>query len=205
MDVARRRADSGVAELLGRDDELAQLYNLIDVIGQRGGALVVRGEAGIGKSALLEAAAVRARERDVPVASVSGMPSEARFAFAGLQQLLLPFLESRDRLPQPQRRALETAIGLADGDAPDPFLVGLACGVRELGLVGAAPVLIRRVVRPRPVVSEVLVLVLVVLLPRSSAPAAARGAAVSIRAVQGARDCGAPPRARCAPSSGCSA
>jgi DNA-binding CsgD family transcriptional regulator len=54
------------------------------------------------------------------------MPSEARFAFAGLRELLLPFLEARDRLPQPQRRAFETAIGLADGNAPDPFLVGLA-------------------------------------------------------------------------------
>ena len=134
IDLASARADSGVAGLLGRDDELAQLYNLIDAIGQRGGALVVRGEAGIGKSALLEAAAVRARERDVPVASVTGMPSEARFAFAGLHQLLLPFLGERDRLPEPQRRALETAIGLADGDAPDPFLVGLAA----LGLLTEA-------------------------------------------------------------------
>jgi DNA-binding CsgD family transcriptional regulator len=134
MDVASPRADSGVTELLGRDDELVQLYDLVDGIGQRGGALVVRGEAGIGKSALLEAAAVRARERDVTVASATGMPSEARFAFAGLHQLLLPFLEARDRLPQPQRRALETAIGLADGNAPDPFLVGLAA----LGLLTEA-------------------------------------------------------------------
>ncbi len=115
---------AGVAELLGRDDELAQLYDLIDAIGRRGGALVVRGEAGIGKSALLEAAAVRAGERNVTVASATGMPSEARFAFAGLRELLLPFLEARDRLPQPQRRALETAMGLADGNAPDPFWSG---------------------------------------------------------------------------------
>jgi hypothetical protein len=47
------------------------------------------------------------------------------FAFAGLHQLLLPFLDARDRLPDPQRRAIETAFGLADGDSPDPFLVGL--------------------------------------------------------------------------------
>jgi DNA-binding CsgD family transcriptional regulator len=125
---------TGVAELLGRDDELAQLYDLIDAIGRRGGALVVRGEAGIGKSALLEAAAVRAGERNVTVASATGIPSEARFAFAGLRELLLPFLEARDRLPQPQRRALETALGLAAGNAPDPFLVGLAA----LGLLSEA-------------------------------------------------------------------
>ncbi|MDX6490402.1 MAG: hypothetical protein QOD43_647, partial [Gaiellaceae bacterium] len=86
----------------------------------------MRGEAGIGKSALLEAAAGRARERGVTVVSATGVPSEARFAFAGLHQLLLPFPDARDLLPRPQRRALETAIGLGDGDAPDPFLVGLA-------------------------------------------------------------------------------
>ncbi|MGH3141790.1 MAG: ATP-binding protein, partial [Gaiellales bacterium] len=126
MDVSSARADSRVAELLGREEELARLHGLIDGIGQRGGAVVVRGEAGIGKSALLEAAAARARDRDVTVASATGIPSEERLAFAGLQQLLLPFLEARDRLPHPQRNALETAIGLADGGALDPFLVGLA-------------------------------------------------------------------------------
>jgi hypothetical protein len=126
IELASTRADSRVAERLGRDDELAQLYGLIDGIGRRGGALVMRGEAGIGKSALLDAAAGRARERGVTVVSATGVPSEARFAFAGLHQLLVPFLDARDLLPRPQRRALETAIGLGDGDAPDPFLVGLA-------------------------------------------------------------------------------
>jgi DNA-binding CsgD family transcriptional regulator len=126
MDVAGSRADLPIAELLGREDELAQLYGLIDAIGQRGGALVVRGEAGIGKSELLNAAALRARDRDVTLAWATGMQSEARFAFAGVHQLLSPFLGARDRLPEPQRRALETATGLAVGHAPDPFLVGLA-------------------------------------------------------------------------------
>jgi DNA-binding CsgD family transcriptional regulator len=126
MDVASPRADSGVTELLGRDDELAQLYDLIDGIGQRGGALVVRGEAGIGKSALLEAASARARDREVTVVSTTGTESEARLAFSGLHRLLMPFLNGLDRLPEPQRRALETAVGRAGGEAPDPFLVGLA-------------------------------------------------------------------------------
>jgi DNA-binding NarL/FixJ family response regulator len=134
MDVAPHGAGPRVAELLGRDDELARLYGLIDGIGRRGGALVVRGGAGIGKSSLLEAAAARARERDVTVVSATGIPFEARFAFAGLRELMLPFLEARDRLPPPQCRALETAVGLADGDAPDPFLVGLAA----LGLLTGA-------------------------------------------------------------------
>jgi transcriptional regulator with AAA-type ATPase domain len=107
MDVASPRADSRVAELLGRDDELTQLYELIDAIGRRGGAIVVRGEAGIGKSALL-AARERARHRGVTVVSTTGALSEAQLAFAGLHQLLLPLLGGLDLLPDPQRRALET-------------------------------------------------------------------------------------------------
>ncbi|HEY2741533.1 MAG TPA: ATP-binding protein, partial [Gaiellaceae bacterium] len=134
MEVAPHGDGPRVEELFGRDDELARLYGLIDGIGRRGGALVVRGEAGIGKSTLLEAAAARARERDVTVVSATGVPSEATFAFAGLRELLLPLLETRDRLPEPHRRALETAIGLDDGDAPDVFLVALA----TLGLVTEA-------------------------------------------------------------------
>src|SRR2546425_7094983 len=74
MDVATGRAASRVAELLGRDEELARLYHLVDSIGERGGALVVRGEAGIGKSALLAAARERALDRGVAVVSTAGGP-----------------------------------------------------------------------------------------------------------------------------------
>ena len=131
MDVATAGADSRVAEPLGREDELAELYDLIDAIDRRGGALVVRGEAGIGKSALLAAAEARALHRGVTVVSTAGALSEARLAFAGLHQLLLPLLGGLDLLPDPQRRALEAAFGIAEGDAPDLFLIGLA----TLGLV----------------------------------------------------------------------
>ncbi|HYX76247.1 MAG TPA: ATP-binding protein, partial [Gaiellaceae bacterium] len=132
MDVATARAEARVAELLGRDDELAQLYGLIDGIGRRGGALVVRGEAGIGKSALLAAASELAVRRGVTVVSTTGALSEAQLAFAALHKLLLPLLGGLDRLPDPQRGALETAFGIAEGEAPDLFLIGLA----TLGLVG---------------------------------------------------------------------
>jgi DNA-binding CsgD family transcriptional regulator len=131
MDVVTAGADSRVAELLGRDDELARLYDLIDGIDARGGALVVRGEAGIGKSALLAAAKERALHRGVTVVSTTGALSEAQIAFAGLHQLLLPLLGGLELLPDPQRRALEAAFGIAEGDAPDLFLIGLA----TLGLV----------------------------------------------------------------------
>src|SRR2546428_9978707 len=131
MDVASGRAASRVAELLGRDEELARLYHLVDAIGERGGALVVRGEAGIGKSTLLAAARERALDRGVAVVSTAGALSEAQLAFAGLHQLLLPLLGRLDLLPDPQRQALETAFRIAQGDAPDLFLIGLA----TLGLV----------------------------------------------------------------------
>jgi DNA-binding CsgD family transcriptional regulator len=117
--------------LLGRERELAELYLRIDGIEGSGGAVVVRGEAGIGKSALLAAARERALDRGVTVVSTMGAVSESRLAFAGLHQLLLPMLGRLDLLPGPQRRALATAFGIAGGDAPDLFLVGLA----TLGLI----------------------------------------------------------------------
>jgi DNA-binding CsgD family transcriptional regulator len=117
--------------LLGRDRDLVELYALVDGIEDHGGALVVRGEAGIGKSTLLGAARERALDRGVAVVSTAGALSEAQLAFAGLHQLLLPLLGRLDLLPDPQRRALETAFRIADGDAPDLFLIGLA----TLGLV----------------------------------------------------------------------
>ena len=112
--------------LLGRDPELERLHEMIDQIERRGGALVVRGEPGIGKSALLEAAEDRAHERGSAVLTTTATQSEARFAFGGLHRLLLPFLDGLDQLPDPQRRALDIAFGVAEGDAPDAFLVGLA-------------------------------------------------------------------------------
>jgi DNA-binding CsgD family transcriptional regulator len=131
--------------LYGRDEELARLYDLIDHVSAGGGALVLRGEAGIGKSALISQAAARARERGLSVLTATGVQSEARFAFAGLHQLLRPFLDTLENLPGPQRRALEMAFGLADvldGKAPDLFLIALgALGVITEAAV-KAPVLL---------------------------------------------------------------
>ena len=87
-------------------------------------ALVLRGEAGVGKSALLEYLVQRAS--GCAVARAAGVESEMELAFAGLQQLCAPFVDRLERLPGPQRDALGTAFGLRDGDAPDRFLVGLA-------------------------------------------------------------------------------
>jgi hypothetical protein len=87
-------------------------------------ALVLRGEAGIGKSALLDDLVRRAS--GCRIAGAEGVESEMELAFAGLHQLCASLVEYRDRLPGPQGHALGTAFGLRDGDAPDRFLVGLA-------------------------------------------------------------------------------
>ena len=90
----------------------------------RSGALVVRGEPGVGKTALLEY--VLERASGCRVARASGVQSEMELVFAGLHQLCAPMLDRLERLPGPQRDALGTAFGLARGVAPDRFLVGLA-------------------------------------------------------------------------------
>ena len=89
-----------------------------------GRALVVRGEPGVGKTALLDYLAGRAS--GCRVARVAGVQSEMELAYAGLQQLCAPMLDHAGSLPDPQHEALRTAFGLSAGPAPDRFLVGLA-------------------------------------------------------------------------------
>jgi DNA-binding CsgD family transcriptional regulator len=88
------------------------------------GVLVVRGDAGIGKTVLLDWAARQAD--DMQLARVTGVQAEMGMGFAGLHQLLVPFLDGLPGLPGPQRQALGSAFGLVAGPAPDRFLVGLA-------------------------------------------------------------------------------
>jgi DNA-binding CsgD family transcriptional regulator len=87
-------------------------------------ALVVRGEAGAGKTVLLDYLA--GRPSGCRVARAAGVQSEMELAFAGLHQLCVPILDHLDRLPGPQRHALRIAFGIGAGPAPDRFLVGLA-------------------------------------------------------------------------------
>src|SRR5262245_60533610 len=89
----------------------------------RSAVLVVRGEAGVGKSALLQHAAAEAS--GFRVAHIAGVESEMELPFAGLHQLCAPVLARLDVLPAPQQRALRVALGLASGDPPDRFLVAL--------------------------------------------------------------------------------
>ncbi len=117
--------DHAGRRLLGRRLECEALDRLLAAA--RAGqsqVLVLRGDAGVGKTALLDY--VLERSSGCRVARASGVESEMELAFAGLHQLCLPMLERMDRLPDPQRDALATVFGLAAGAAPDRFLVGLA-------------------------------------------------------------------------------
>jgi len=87
-------------------------------------ALVIRGAAGIGKSALLQYCALQAT--DCRVIQIAGAESELELPFAALHQLCLPMLDALPSLPEPQERALNIAFGQTSGTAPDRFLVGLA-------------------------------------------------------------------------------
>jgi DNA-binding CsgD family transcriptional regulator len=111
--------------LVDRQRERQALDSLMeDLRSGHGRALVVRGEAGVGKSALLEYTAGAAV--DMRVARATGVESEMELAFAGVHQLCAPLLDRLEGLPGPQRDALGIAFGLRGGGAPDRFLVGLA-------------------------------------------------------------------------------
>ena len=107
-----------------RHSEREALDGLLkDARNGRSAVLVVRGEPGVGKSALLRDIARPAS--GFRVAQIAGVESEMELPFAGLHQLCAPMLGGLDGLPQPQQRALRVALGLASGDAPDRFLVAL--------------------------------------------------------------------------------
>jgi len=111
--------------LVGRAKEVGALAEVLSAVREGlSGVLVLRGECGTGKTALLDWAASAAG--DMRVARVAGVESEMDLGFAGLHQLLVPLLDGLGRLPAPQRGALESAFGLATGPSPDRFLVGLA-------------------------------------------------------------------------------
>jgi DNA-binding CsgD family transcriptional regulator len=119
--------------LFGREREREALDRLLHgVRAGRGGVLVVQGEAGVGKTALLEYVAEAGRE--FWIARASGIEAEMELPYAAAQQLCSPFFGLMERLAQPQRDALGVAFGVSTGPAPDRFLVGLAV----LGLLAEA-------------------------------------------------------------------
>src|SRR5690348_6099527 len=129
-----------IGMLVGRTREIDALEGVL-AAGRDGlsGVLVLRGEVGTGKTALLDWAAGAAS--DMRVARAAGVASETNLGFAGLHQLLAPFLDGLDRLPAPQRAALRSPLGLAAGPAPDGFMVGLATLTLLTDAAASRPVL----------------------------------------------------------------
>ena len=120
--VDANRSSSGLLDRVGERDVLERL-----VAGVRAGqsrVLVLRGEAGVGKTALLRHLSTAAS--GCRIARAAGVESEMELAYAGLHALCAPMLGRLDQLPGPQRDALSTAFGLSAGPPPDRFLVGLA-------------------------------------------------------------------------------
>ena len=134
--VIPRQRQAGVRpaqRLLGRDRESERLLGLVEAARSgRGSVLVVRGDAGIGKTALLDHLA--GTVQGCRVLRVAGAESETALPFAGLHQLCASLLHLVERLPAPQADAIGTALGLRAGRPPDDMLVGLAV----LGLLGEA-------------------------------------------------------------------
>ncbi|MHB8690010.1 MAG: ATP-binding protein [Solirubrobacteraceae bacterium] len=135
-------SSSSPPRLIGRAAEINELEARVDSIRERGGAVVISGEAGIGKSALLEHARARASEGDAQALVTVGVESEAELAFAGLHQLLRPIIERAELLPTPQRTALDAAFGVRGDLEPDPFLVALAAHQLVCGAAEARPLVL---------------------------------------------------------------
>src|SRR4051794_3476891 len=114
------------SHLIGREAELGVLDQLIDAVPTRGAALVLLGEPGIGKSALIDHAQAVAESRGMGVLKALGVQSEADLPFSGLHQLLRPLAHRFEDLPGPQRAALLAAFGMAEAAARDSYLTSLA-------------------------------------------------------------------------------
>ena len=128
--------------ILGRDRELGIIGGLVTSATTGGGALLIRGDAGIGKSALLERAVEQAAAAGMRVLRTTGVRTETNLPFAGLHQLLRPILAGLDTLPKPQSTALAAAFGLSEGAADASFLIALATLTLLADAAADAPILV---------------------------------------------------------------
>ncbi|MGW3071785.1 MULTISPECIES: helix-turn-helix transcriptional regulator [unclassified Kitasatospora] len=129
-------------ELVGRHQQVGLLTRLLSESRSRGSAVLVRGPAGIGKTALLAEAAVLAEASGYRVLRTSGVEAERGIPYAGLRMLLRPLAAGTAELAAPHRQALEAAQGHAEADIPDVFLVALAALNLIADTAAVAPVLV---------------------------------------------------------------
>jgi hypothetical protein len=117
---------SGVDRMVGRAEDVAWLGACLDTMISSGGSVLLSGDAGIGKSTLLDAAAAEARRRGARVLRAEGAEFESDLSYSALNQLMRPVFDELDAMEQPLRQALEVALGLRDGTAPSPLTVANA-------------------------------------------------------------------------------
>jgi DNA-binding CsgD family transcriptional regulator/tetratricopeptide (TPR) repeat protein len=127
-DATREQAPASRSSelLLGREAELRILEEKLDSISERGAALLIRGDPGVGKTAILAAGKKLAAERGLSVLGAAGIQSETNLSFAGLFELVRPILDRIDRLPEAQQNALRAAFGLVERPAADLFVIALS-------------------------------------------------------------------------------
>ncbi len=128
--------------LFGREAELKDLGELVDGPAAGCGGVLVQGEPGVGKSAVVAEAVAAATLGGLRVLRTTGVEAERNFAYAALHQLLFPLRAGADTLPAPQRSALWTALGLAEAAEPSAYLVGLAALTLLSEEAAAKPLLI---------------------------------------------------------------
>jgi DNA-binding CsgD family transcriptional regulator len=134
---------SSSARLVGRDRDIAAIRAFVDQAAEHGGALVVSGDAGVGKTALIEAAVSDAVKAGLRLLRATGAQFEANVSFSGLHQLLFPLLgEHLDQLDDVPRTALRSALGLHEGPAPDWMTLSHAALELLTRAASSAPILI---------------------------------------------------------------
>jgi hypothetical protein len=112
--------------LIGRDGDLEYITAFVDQAAASGGALLLSGEAGVGKTVLLDAAAAHAESAGSRVLRAAGAEFEGAVSFAGLNQLLRPLLGQARGLSTAYRRALAVALGVREGSSPDQLMLSNA-------------------------------------------------------------------------------
>jgi DNA-binding CsgD family transcriptional regulator len=122
LEWPRKQAD----RLVGRDSELRSVESVLAAGADNGGALLLIGEAGVGKTALLDAAQEAAEASGTRVIRSAGVQFEADLSYAALNQLLLPLHEEIERLPKTARDALRVVCGIGDVSAPEPLAIAIA-------------------------------------------------------------------------------
>lgn len=129
------------ALVVGRERELRVIQDRIDAVNVRGSALLLRGDVGVGKTTLLDAARSMAAARDMSILTAAGLNTDTHLPFAALHELLRPVRDRIERLPATQQLALGTAFGLGQG-APDLFVIALAALDLLSDFAAARPLLV---------------------------------------------------------------